>query len=231
MVDWTLAILIVTLAVSLVFHYFNGGIQPQRGLPRVRPPVKAHISVLLALIALDKAAGYVLQRWSLVNSQDGYVNGAGYTDVHARLPAETLLIYVSIFAAVILLFNIRRQGWTLPVLAIGIWAFVALVVGIIYPALLQALKVTPAQSSLEAPYINRNITATRDAYGLNNVRVHQFPASTSITRQPDRGGRAHHRQHPAVGPRPDASRCRRSSACRASSRTTRSRPWAWTATR
>jgi uncharacterized membrane protein (UPF0182 family) len=180
-VDWTLAILIVTLAVSVVFHYFNGGIQPQRGLPRVRPPVKAHISVLLALIALDKAVGYVLQRWSLVNSQDGYVNGAGYTDVHARLPAETLLIYVSIFAAVILLFNIRRQGWTLPVLAIGIWAFVALVVGIIYPALLQALRVTPAQSSLEAPYINRNITATRDAYGLNNVQVHQFPAATSIS--------------------------------------------------
>ena len=67
-VDWTLAILIVTLAVTLIFHYLNGGIQPQRGLPRVRPPVKAHISVLLALIALDKAAGYVLQRWSLVNS-------------------------------------------------------------------------------------------------------------------------------------------------------------------
>ncbi len=180
-VDWTLAILIVTLAVSVVFHYFNGGIQPQRGLPRVRPPVKAHISVLLALIALDKAAGYVLQRWSLVNAQDGYVNGAGYTDVHARLPAETLLIYVSIFAAVILLFNIRRQGWTLPVLAIGIWAFVALVVGIIYPALLQALKVTPAQSSLEAPYINRNISATRTAYGVTNVKVHQFAATTNIT--------------------------------------------------
>ncbi len=180
-VDWTLAILIVTLAVSVVFHYFNGGIQPQRGLPRVRPPVKAHISVLLALIALDKAAGYVLQRYSLVNAQDGYVNGAGYTDVHARLPAETLLIYVSIFAAGILLFNIRRQGWTLPVLAVGIWAFVALVVGIIYPALLQTLKVNPAQSSLEAPYIQRNITATRAAYGLNDVKVHQFPASTSIT--------------------------------------------------
>ena len=142
----------------------------------MRPPVKAHISVLLALIALDKAAGYVLQRWSLVNAQDGYVNGAGYTDVHARLPAETLLIYVSIFAAAILLFNIRRQGWTLPVLAVGIWAFVALVVGIIYPALLQALKVDPAQSSLEAPYIQRNITATRAAYGLTNVKVHQFPA-------------------------------------------------------
>ena len=180
-VDWTLAILIVTLAVSVVFHYFNGGIQPQRGIPRVRPPVKAHLSVLLALIALTKAAGYVLQRWSMVNAQDGYVNGAGYTDVHARLPAQLLLIYVSIFAAAILLFNIRRQGWTLPVLAVGIWAFVALVVGVIYPALLQALKVNPAQSSLEAPYIQRNINATRAAYGLDHVKVQHFPANNTFT--------------------------------------------------
>ncbi|MGO8863416.1 MAG: UPF0182 family protein [Acidimicrobiales bacterium] len=181
LVDWTLAILIVTLVVTTVFHYLNGGIVPQRGLPRVRPPVKAHLSVLLALIALDKAAGYVLQRWGLVNAQDGYVDGAGYTDVHARLPAQSLLVVVSIFAAGILLFNIRRQGWTLPVLAVGIWAFVALVVGVIYPALLQALKVTPAQSSLEAPYIQRNITATRAAYGLNNVKVEPFAAETDVS--------------------------------------------------
>ena len=45
-VDWTLAILIVTLIVSVVFHYLNGGILPQRGIPRVRPAVKAHLSVL-----------------------------------------------------------------------------------------------------------------------------------------------------------------------------------------
>ena len=203
-VDWTLAILIVTLAVVVVFHYLNGGIQPQRGLPRVRPPVKAHVSVLLALIALDKAVGYVLQRWSLVNAQDGYVNGAGYTDVHARLPAETLLIWVSVFAAGILLFNIRRQGWTLPVLAIGIWAFVALVVGIIYPALLQALKVTPAQSSLEAPYIKRNITATRDAYGLEPRRRALVPGQHVDHGEPAHSAAAtDHRQHPPVGPGPD----------------------------
>jgi hypothetical protein len=180
-VDWTLAILFVTLAVSIVFHYLNGGIVPQRGIPRVRPPVKAHLSVLLALIALTKAVGYVLQRWSLVNAQDGYVNGAGYADVHARLPAQELLVIISIFAAAILLFNIRRQGWTLPILAVGIWAFVALVVGVIYPALLQAIKVTPAQSSLEAPFIQRNIQATRTAYGLDHVTVKNFNVSKSVS--------------------------------------------------
>jgi hypothetical protein len=179
-VDWTLAILIVTLVFTVFFHYLNGGIVPQRGIPRVGAPVKAHLSVILALIALTKAAGYVLQRWSMVNAQDGYVNGAGYTDVHARLPAQLLLIIISIFAAAILLFNIRRQGWTLPVLAVGIWAFVALVVGVIYPALLQAIKVNPAQSTLEAPYIQRNITATRAAYGLQHVTVHTFAANKTL---------------------------------------------------
>ena len=94
-----------------------------------------------------------LQRYQLDTSTNGYVEGAGYTDVHARLPALELLFFVSLFAAAILLYNIRRQGWTLPVLAVGVWAFVALVIGVIYPAVLQALKVNPAQSTLEQPYI------------------------------------------------------------------------------
>ena len=230
MVDWTLAILIVTLAVVVVFHYLNGGIQPQRGLPRVRPPVKAHVSVLLALIALTKAAGYVLQRWSLVNAQDGYVNGAGYTDVHARLPAETLLIWVSVFAAGILLFNIRRQGWTLPVLAIGIWAFVALVVGIIYPALLQALKVTPAQSSLEAPYIQRNIDGHPGRLRVEPRRRALVPGQHDASRP----ARSRTRRRPSPtsgsGTRTRPFRCRPSSASRGSSRTTRSPRSGWTAT-
>ena len=107
--------------------------------------------MLLALIALVKAAGYVLQRYQLVTSTNGYVEGAGYTDVHARLPALELLFFDLARAAAVLLYNIRRQGWTLPVLAVGLWAFVALVIGVIYPAILQALKVNPAQSTLERP--------------------------------------------------------------------------------
>ena len=180
LVDWTLVVLVVILLVTAAFHYLNGGIRPQRAAPRVRPAVKVHLSVLLALIALVKAAGYVLQRYQLVTSTNGYVEGAGYTDVHARLPALELLFFVSLFAAVILLYNIRRQGWTLPVLAIGVWAFVALVVGVIYPAVLQALKVNPAQSTLEQPYIQRNINATRAAYGLQHVQSSTFQGNTTL---------------------------------------------------
>jgi uncharacterized membrane protein (UPF0182 family) len=173
LVDWALVALVVVLVVTTIFHYLNGGIRA-RGNPRVRPAVKAHLSVLLALIALVKAAGYVLQRWDLVTSNNGYVTGAGYTDVHVRIPALEVLFFVSLGAAVVLLYNIRQQGWTLPLVAVGLWAFVALVIGVIYPVVIQALKVNPNQSTLERPYIVRNITATRTAYGITDVKTDGF---------------------------------------------------------
>ena len=84
------------------------------GTPEGGPPVKAHLSVLLRLIALVKAVGYYLARFNLDLSHNGYVQGAGYTDVHARLPALTLLIWISLLPRVILLINIRRQGLGVP---------------------------------------------------------------------------------------------------------------------
>jgi uncharacterized membrane protein (UPF0182 family) len=180
-VSWAFVSLVVITILTLIVHYLNGGIRVQSGTPSVAPQVKVHISVLLACMALVKAFGYVLARYNLDISQNGYVRGVSYTDAHARLPALTLLIYISILAAAILLVNIRRRGWALPVLAVGLWAFVAIVIGAIYPALVQALKVNPAQNSLERPYIQRNIDATRAAMGLDNIQTRSFAASQSLT--------------------------------------------------
>jgi uncharacterized protein len=178
-VDWTLASLLAIIIFTAVFHYLNGGIRAARVTPRVTPGVKVHLSVLLALLALAKAAGYLIARWHMVTSTtNGIVEGAGYTDVHARLPALTLLFWLCLLAAIILLVNIWQRGWTLPVIAVGLWAFVALLIGVIYPAVLQAVKVTPAQSKLEQPYIARNIAATRAAYKLNSVAVTGFAPSS-----------------------------------------------------
>jgi uncharacterized membrane protein (UPF0182 family) len=181
LIHWVLASLVVILIATGVFHYLNGGIRAQRVSPRIRPSVKAHLSLLLALMALTKAAGYWFQRYQLTTSTDGYVEGAGYTDVHARLPAIQLLFLISVAAAVVLIVNIWRQGWVLPVLAIGVWAIVAAVIGVVYPAALQALKVTPAQSTLEAPYIHRNIEATRAAYDLKHIRQATLSGQASVT--------------------------------------------------
>jgi uncharacterized membrane protein (UPF0182 family) len=180
-VTWLLVSLFVVLIVTTGFHYLNGGIRATRVSPRVSPRVKAHLSVIGAGIALMKAAGYVIAKWELVNSTNGYVRGAGYTDVHARMPAMTILFYLSLAAAVILLANVRSRGWSLPAVAVGLWVFVALVIGVLYPTILQALKVQPAQASLETPYISRNITATRAAYNIDKVSYDNFAGTSTIS--------------------------------------------------
>lgn len=179
-VTWLLVSLFVILIVTSLLHFFNGGIRTTRRTPRVAPRVKAHLSVIGAGIALMKALGYVIARWELVNSTNGVVQGASYTDVHARMPAMTILIFLSLASALILLANVRSRGWSLPAVAVGLWAFVALIIGVLYPTFLQTFKVSPAQATLEAPYIARNITATRQAFGLTNVQYHPFAAASSV---------------------------------------------------
>ena len=84
------------------------------------PQVKVHLSVLLALIALTRAWGYWLERYSLTTSTRGAVHGATATDVKAQLPALHLLIVISIAAVVLFLVNIRLRGFALPVIAVGL---------------------------------------------------------------------------------------------------------------
>jgi uncharacterized membrane protein (UPF0182 family) len=172
--EWLFAGLVIVLLVTAVSHYLNGGIRFQTPFQRVTPQVKAHLSVILAVMALVKTAQYYLGRFELNLSTRGVVEGASYTDVHAHLPALNLLIFISIGAAALFIWNIRRRGWVLPVLAVGLWAFVSLVIGAIYPAAVQQFKVGPNEYQAEARYIDRNISATRAAFGLDKVESNAF---------------------------------------------------------
>ncbi len=181
LISWSFLALVVVFVVIAVVNYFNGGIRLQGQAPRVSPAVKAHLSFILALMAIVKAVGYYFQKYKLVNATDAYVNGAGYTDIHAVLPALTLLLFISVVSAVILLVNIRRQGWVLPVVAVGLWGLISIILGGIYPAIVQKFIVQPSQVSKETPYIQRNITATRFAMGISNVAQVPFDYTSTIT--------------------------------------------------
>jgi hypothetical protein len=100
-VGWSFAALLVVLIVTAVFHYVNGGIRLQSPFQRVTPQVKVHLSVILALMALTKTVQYYLARYELLFSHRGVVDGAGYTDIKAQLPALNFLMIISIAAAVL----------------------------------------------------------------------------------------------------------------------------------
>ena len=173
-VNWLFAAGIIILIVTIVAHYLNGGIRLQTPGQRVSPQVKAHISVLLGLLALVKAADYWLQRYALTYSTRGTVDGATYTDVKAQLPAIYLLLFIALLSFGLFIVNIWRRGWTLPVVAVGLWALVSIVAGVGYPAFIQRFVVEPEESNREAPYIEHNISATRTALGLGEVETQPF---------------------------------------------------------
>jgi uncharacterized membrane protein (UPF0182 family) len=181
LVGWFFAAFVIVLIVSAVAHYLNGGIRVQTPFQRVTPQVKAHLSVLLAVIALVKAAGYYLQQYSLSVSTRGTVDGPTYTDVHTQLPAIRLLMVISLFSVVLFLYNIFRRGWVLPVLGVGLWAFVAVVAGTIVPTLVQKFQVEPSESTKERMYIDRNIKATRAAMNLDGVTTTNFANDNQLT--------------------------------------------------
>ncbi|MCD9625615.1 UPF0182 family protein [Rhabdothermincola salaria] len=173
-VDWLFASGVVILIITLVAHYLNGGIRLQAPVQRVTPAVKGHISVILALLALVKAVDYWLERYTLTNSTGGTVDGATYTEVQAQLPAIYLLLFIALLSTGLFIYNIWRRGWVLPVIAVGLWGLVAVVAGTAYPAFIQRFVVEPEESERESAYIEQNIAATRQAFGLDGVNTEPF---------------------------------------------------------
>ena len=174
-VGWAFAAFVIILILTTISHYLNGSIRMSVVAgERVTSTVKVHLSAILAVLALIKAADYWLGRYELTVSTRGAVDGALYTDINAQLPALHLLIAISLSAVVLLVVNLRLRGWTLPVLAVGLWAFTAIVVGGIYPAFVQRFQVEPNETAREAPLAERNIEATLRAYGLDEMQVINF---------------------------------------------------------
>ena len=180
---WTFQLLLITTLIVIAAHYLNGGIKIGTPGQRTSDGVKAHISILVAMIALLKAVGYVFDKWELLYSTRGAVFGASFTDVTAQVPALNLLVFISIVSAIILLVNVWFRGWTLPAVALGLWLVTSIGVGGIYPALVQRFSVEPNELNRELPYVQHNLDFTRFAYGLADVDVRPFSASLGLTAQ------------------------------------------------
>ncbi|MEJ7800401.1 MAG: UPF0182 family protein, partial [Ilumatobacter sp.] len=168
-IDWLFAALVIVLLLTIAAHLLNGGVLFTSSLPTVRPSTKMHIAILLAVLAAVKAADYWFTRYELTNERRGFVQGATYTVVKAQLPAMMLLVLIALLTAVLYLVTIRTDRWRLPLVASGLWMVVLIVGGLVYPAIVQSLVVRPNQEGREAPYIARNVEATRAAMGLDDV--------------------------------------------------------------
>ncbi len=167
--SWAFAAVVILVIVTFLFHYLSGSIRFERIKRHVSVAAKIHLSILCAIAGLIKATQYYFDRFALVTSTRGAVDGATYTDVNAVLPATRFLVFVAIIASILLLVNVYRRGVVLPLVAISLWLIVSIVIGSIYPLAIQNFVVKPSRNTKETPFTKRNITATRAAFGLNDV--------------------------------------------------------------
>jgi uncharacterized membrane protein (UPF0182 family) len=151
-----LRLLFITILV-VVTHVLSGGIVVQPPRPKVRKATKAHIAVLLSLLAVVKAGDYWVTRYELTTANRGVVRGITYSVDNAQLPAVLLLALIALLTAVLYLSTLKTDRWRPAVVASALWAVVALIGGVIYPSAVQSLVVNPNQKDKEAEYIEYNI--------------------------------------------------------------------------
>ena len=175
--DWLFFAVIVVLLITVLVHVLNGGVMFASPIPTLSAGARGHIAVLLAVLAALKAADYWVRRYETTNERRGFVQGATYSVVHAQLPALLLLSVVAIVTAALYLSTLRTESWRLPLISSAVWLVLAVLAGYIYPAAVQGLVVNPNQKAREAPFIERNVFATREAMGLTDADVATVPVS------------------------------------------------------
>jgi uncharacterized protein len=183
LVDFAITALIIGLLGALVVHYVYGGIRLQARTGRVSGPAQAQVSVLLGVLVLLKGADYYLDRFDLTSAGGGLVTGMTYSRDHATLPAKNILMAIAVICALLFFANIFRRTWMLPAVGLALFVLSAVLLGMLWPALVQQFQVKPSEPDKEASYIEKNITATRTAYGLDATAVTPYTAKTKLDAQ------------------------------------------------
>jgi uncharacterized protein len=166
MLSFGFALVIFSLILSTAVYYIFGAIRIQTPGPKITLSARRHLTILIFVFIVLKALAYWLDRYGLVYSDRGNTTGASYADVNASLPAKTILFWIAIIIAILVIASLWLKSARLPGIAFVVLLILSIVINGIYPTIIQQVTVKPNASQKEAPYISRNITATRQAYGI-----------------------------------------------------------------
>ncbi len=180
LVDSAMAFAFVAALLAGLVHYLYGGVRLQATRDRLSPGAQAQLSLLLGVFVLAKGADYWLDRYDLVHESGRLITGITYTDDHAVLPAKNILMAIALICAVLFFLNVWRRTWLLPSVGLALLVLSAILLGMIWPGIVQQFQVNPTEADKEAPYIERNIDATRTAYDLGDVEVEDFTSEVTV---------------------------------------------------
>ncbi|MEU3750292.1 MULTISPECIES: UPF0182 family protein [Streptomyces] len=176
---------VLSLIAAALTHYLYGGLRITSPGARATAAATGHLSVLLGVFVSLKAIAYWLDRYGLaVKSSDfkatGNWTGLRYVDANAYLPAKTILFCIAAICAVLFFATLWRRTWQLPVIGFGLMVLSAVLIGGLYPAIVQKFQVQPNEQAKEAPYIQKNIDATRKAYAIDSTKPENYSGKSTV---------------------------------------------------
>ena len=180
LVDSAMAFTVIALLMAAVVHYLYGGIQLQARHDRLSGAAQVQLSVLFGVFVLFKAVDYWLDRFDLVNDKGSLITGMTYAGENAVLPAKNILLGIAVICAVLFFLNVWRRTWMLPSVGLALLVLSSILLGMIWPAIIQQFSVNPSEADKEEPYIKANIDATRAAYDLEDIEVEPYASETSV---------------------------------------------------
>ncbi|GAA3513556.1 UPF0182 family protein [Aeromicrobium panaciterrae] len=179
--SFSFAMIVITVLAVVFVNYVYGGIRISGRGPKLTRAAQVHLSVLVGLGVLLRAVSYYLDRFGLAIGSGKLIDGITYTDANARIPSKNILIYVAILCAILFFASIFVRSWALPAMSLGLLGIASILIGAIWPAVMQGFQVNPSEPDKEGKYIARNITATREAYDVADVEVESYSANTTLT--------------------------------------------------
>jgi len=181
LIGWGISTIILALLASAAVHYIYGGIRTQVKEDRTTVAARVQLSILLGLLVLLKAVAYWFDRFALTLKEGKLITGLTYTDVNAVLPAKSILAAIAVVCSLLFFANIVRKSWLLPTAGVALMVIASVLIAGVYPATIQQFQVKPSESTKEAPFIQKNIDATRIAYGLDGVEVKDYQATVTTS--------------------------------------------------
>jgi uncharacterized protein len=177
--NWLFVAVCLAFVASLLTHYLFGGLQLTTGKGMLTQPARVHLAVLAGTLVLLKAVAYWFDRYELLwdGRKEPTFTGAGYTDIQAALPAKLVLVAIAVLCAVAFFAAIFLHDMRIPAMATGLLVLSAILVGGVWPLLMEQFSVRPNAADVERPYIQRNIDATRHAYRIGGdwVEYRDYP--------------------------------------------------------
>lgn len=179
--SFSFAMIVIAVLAVLFINYVYGGIRIAGRGPKLTRAAQVHLSVLVGLGVLLRAVSYYLDRFGLAIGNGPLFDGINYTDANARIPGKNILIGVAIVCALLFFAVIFIRSWLLPAIGLGLLVLTSILIGFIWPTVMQTFQVKPSEPDKEGPFIAKNIKATRDAYDVADTQVEPYSAKTSLT--------------------------------------------------